>query len=40
MLADEEVGVVGALQDAAGHIAHVFVGPHDQPGQIVLEMPE
>ena len=35
-----EVGLVGALKDAAGDIGHAFVGQDDQPGQIVLEMPK
>ena len=35
-----EVGFVGALQDAAGHIGHALVGQHDQPGQIVFENAE
>ena len=33
-----EVGVVGALQDAAGDIGHALMREDDQAGQIVLEM--
>ena len=35
-----EIGVVGALQDAAGDIGHTLVGEDDQPGHIVLKMPK
>ena len=27
-------------QDAKCHIGHAFVGQHDQPGQIALQMPK
>jgi hypothetical protein len=35
-----EVGVVGALQDAAGDIGQALIGEDDQAGQIMLEMPK
>jgi hypothetical protein len=35
-----EVGVVGAIKNAAGDIGQALVGQHDQPRQIVLKMPK
>jgi len=35
-----QIGLVGAVQNAAGDVRQTLVGEHHQPGQVVLEMPE
>jgi len=35
-----EIGFIGTVEDAAGHIGQALVGQDDEPGQIVLKMPK
>src|SRR5262245_45978096 len=35
-----QIGFVGTVENAAGHIGHALVGQDDEPRQIVLKMPK